>query len=81
MSITDEVSHDPIGWLNAVVPEAAPNIATILVTDDVTHDPIGWLNSVAPKNIKNMLSTDEVSQEFMFSLKLLLLEKRLVISV
>ena len=44
MFVTLDVSHEPIGWLNAL---SLTNMVTMTVTLDVSHEPIGWLNVLA----------------------------------
>ena len=47
MSVTLEVSQDPMGWLNA---EAKENINDMSVTWEVFQAPMGWLNAEGNKS-------------------------------
>ena len=57
MSVTCEVFHDPMSWLNA---EAIENMPAMVVTCEVFHEPMSWLNAEAPRNMYPMSVTFEV---------------------
>ena len=76
MSVTDDVSHEPMSWLN----DAPENILSMLVTDDVSQFEIS-LSKTVLLNIAYILVTEDVSQKPISELKDLLLLKRPDISV
>ena len=61
-SVTSEVSHEPISWLNLRV---FLNIWYIVKTFDVFQPPISWLNFLAPRNIVEKDRALPVSQPLM----------------
>ena len=59
MSVTDDVTHELMSWLNAAAPL---NMLFMSVTADVTHEPMLPLNDPAPWNKPAKLSTLLTSQ-------------------
>ena len=44
MSVTDDVSHDPMSWSKE---EAYANMPPMLVVADTSHDPMSWSKDLA----------------------------------
>lgn len=63
MSLTLDVSHLPISWLNS---EANPNISAMLVTRDVSQADMLLLNPDVLKNNLLMLVTWDVHHSSIF---------------